>query len=167
MTPALYEFVSSLPLAGKVVELGAAPADQQEHMSLRPLITAYVGAEYVGVDLEAGEYVDLVADIAAEKPKAALVAAVEAADTVLCLETLEHTLRFWNVLRLFQRMKPGATLVLSFPHVRFPHHPHPVDCYRFFPDAFPVLMEGFAITAEHVLPDTAGNLTHVLVGVKR
>lgn len=58
-------------------------------------------------------------------------------DTVICMETLEHTIRPWLIAeQMKQVLKPGGHLWISTPTYGFPLHRYPLDCYRFGEDAY-------------------------------
>jgi 2-polyprenyl-3-methyl-5-hydroxy-6-metoxy-1,4-benzoquinol methylase len=59
------------------------------------------------------------------------------ADTVVCCECLEHTVRPWNIVQgLKRQLKPGGWLWISAPTYGFPLHRFPLDCFRFGEDAY-------------------------------
>ena len=168
MTPALFERVQRLAegFTGSVVELGSRVAEGQECMAVKSLFK-----RHTGIDVQAGQCVDIVRDVSDDSgaTKGAYGATVELVpmfDLVLCLETLEHIPAFWKVLGLFAAMKPGATLMVSFPGNGFHTHRYPVDCYRFLPDCFPAIMTGFEITESGVLKDEIGQSTLYAIGIK-
>lgn len=160
MTPALYDYITDYATgySGRVLEFGSRPADGQHALAIKPLFLSHIG-----VDIEPGDCVDIVRDVTL--PNTTLPE-IETADTVLCLETLEHMPRFWRFLERLWSMRPGATLILSFPWFEFPYHPHPVDCYRFSEDAVPALTEGFVIDEVRKLSDGHGHYTVVVKATK-
>jgi SAM-dependent methyltransferase len=109
---------------GPVIEIGAK--DYGSTTSFRDL---YQGVEYVGVDMEAGKGVDIVADLSAgtgQLPASHFALAI-------CCSVLEHTPRPWlladNIARL---LRPGGQLYLSVPWV-WRYHAYPDDYFRFSP----------------------------------
>lgn len=89
---------------------------------------------YVGVDLEAGEGVDIISDNPYHYP-----IPDNSADIVLSGQMLEHCEFFWLAFQEMVRIaKPGAYIVVIVPSTGFIHR-FPVDCYRFLPDAMPAL----------------------------
>jgi SAM-dependent methyltransferase len=63
----------------------------------------------------------------------------ETFDAVVSGQALEHDRFFWVTMQNISRvMKPGGIAVLIVPSAG-PVHRHPVDCYRFYPDALDAL----------------------------
>jgi SAM-dependent methyltransferase len=90
--------------------------------------------KYLGLDLQAGDGVDIISDSPYHYPLPE-----NYADIVLSGQMLEHCEFFWQAFTEMLRVaKPGAFVVLIVPskgHI----HRYPVDCYRFLPDAMPAL----------------------------
>jgi len=111
---------------GPVIEIGAK--DYGSTTSFRDL---YLGFEYVGVDLEAGKGVDVVADLTAGTGSLP----TEHFALAICCSVLEHTPRPWvmadNIVKL---LRPGGQLYLSVPWV-WRYHAYPDDYFRFSPRA--------------------------------
>lgn len=96
--------------------------------SLRDFCPA--GANYVGVDLEAGNGVDLVVDDPLKMPFDS-----ESFDVILTSSCFEHDKLFWlTFLELGRLLRPGGLLYLSAPS-NGEFHRYPMDCWRFYPDA--------------------------------
>lgn len=88
--------------------------------------------DYLGIDLEPGNGVDLVISdpYQFELPDAC-------ADIVISGQQLEHCEFFWKALEEMARiLKPGGMLILIVPSTGFIHR-FPVDCFRFLPDSMP------------------------------
>lgn len=67
----------------------------------------FPGADYVGVDLQAGRGVDIVADCVTWESDVP-------ADVVLCLETLEHASDRPGIIRsAWKALRPGGRLILT------------------------------------------------------
>jgi len=109
----------------KVLEVGSrAAVNQEEICDLRPLLSA---SEYVGVDMQKGTGVDVVADATA------LPFPDNSFDLLLCLETLEHCDEPWKVVAEMERVaKKNAVIILSSQQ-NFPLHMHPADYFRYTP----------------------------------
>jgi SAM-dependent methyltransferase len=94
---------------GPVVEVGSK--DYGSTTSFRDL---YRGREYVGVDLETGKGVDVVADLSAGTGRLP----VSHFALGICCSVLEHTPRPWvmaeNIVKL---LRPGGQLYISVPWV--------------------------------------------------
>jgi predicted O-methyltransferase YrrM len=90
--------------------------------------------EYVGFDLEPGPGVDRVLANPYEIPLAD-----GAADVIVSGQTFEHCEFFWDAFREMMRiLSPNGLLFLIAPSAG-PIHRFPVDCYRFYPDAYHAL----------------------------
>lgn len=90
--------------------------------------------DYRGADLVAGEGVAIVLESAYEIP-------LEDAsvDIVLSGQMLEHCEFFWKSFEEMVRvLKPSGFIFLIAPSAG-PIHRYPVDCYRFYPDAYAAL----------------------------
>lgn len=143
-----------LQTPGRVLEVGARNVNGSLRRYLAPL-----ASEYIGVDMEAGDGVDLVLrnDALSDTFRAASF------DTVVCTEVLEHDLTFWVTVGAMRwLLKPGGHLLITTPANGFPYHPYPIDCYRFTEDTYRQLF--FAQYEVLVLKTLAGR--HV-VGLAR
>lgn len=90
--------------------------------------------DYIGADLNEGRGVDVLLSDPYKLP-------FEAAsmDLVLCGQMLEHCEFPWLSIREMMRvLKPEGLLFLIAPSSG-PIHQYPVDCYRFYPDAYRAL----------------------------
>jgi SAM-dependent methyltransferase len=97
--------------------------------SYRPLFDQ-PGWRYVGVDIERGPNVDVVARRSGRIPLRS-----QSVDVFVSGQALEHVERFWTVWREMVRcVRPGGLLMLIVPS-RGPEHRYPVDCWRFYTDA--------------------------------
>jgi SAM-dependent methyltransferase len=125
----------NLPIADPVVEIGARPAEGQEHeANLRSL---FAGHTYIGCDYQEGPNVDRVEDIHELSFEDSSVG------TVVCVETLEHVADPLRGVREIHRiLKPGGVAIIT--SVMFmPIHAHPWDYWRFTPEGFALLLEPF------------------------
>jgi SAM-dependent methyltransferase len=85
---------------------------------------------YIGVDLEAGPGVDVVAD-------AHTLDLQEQFGLILCCEMLEHdTDPMATVAACRRHLSPGGILIITTPANGFPDHKYPKDYWRFMPDAY-------------------------------
>lgn len=109
----------------KVLEIGSRVADQQESIcDLRPLLPK---SKYVGLDMQDGVGVDVVAD-ANNLPFPNY-----SFDLVICLETLEHANNPWKMSEEIKRVvKKNGAIILSSQQ-NFPIHMHPSDYFRYTP----------------------------------
>lgn len=123
------------PTMSKVLEMGSYDVNG----TLRDLQPA--GSDWVGVDLEAGPSVDLVVAQTSRLPFAD-----STFDVVLASSVLEHDSTFWLTFNEMVRVvKDGGYIYLNVPSNGLVHR-HPVDVYRFYPDAGKALLDWGALT---------------------
>jgi hypothetical protein len=90
----------------------------------------------VGIDLEPGEGVDIVADL--ERIPEVQIGRYS---HIECISVLEHVRRPWLMARTLEGLlKPGGSIFISAPFVWTPHR-YPADYYRFSPDGIKALFE--------------------------
>ena len=131
MTPEIQEFVRSLRLGGKVLEVGSLDVNGNVRHALRR------GARYVGLDLRRGPNVQVQAS------GYALPFADGVFNTVLCLDTLEHDAAFWRTVPELRRvLRRGGRLVVTVPGIGFPKHDQPSDFYLFTVEAVRSMFTG-------------------------
>lgn len=122
---AIEVIISELPKPKKVLEIGSKQEKGQEVIAnMRNL---FLDIEYCGLDIRKGLGVDIIAN--AEHlpfPKSCF-------DLIICLETLEHTMRPWLVTQEINRtlMRSGAVIISS--QQNHPLHKHPSDYFRYTP----------------------------------
>lgn len=113
---------------GRVLEVGSYDVNGSPRSVFQSDST-----EYIGVDMRAGNGVDVVHDA----EKLLELWPVESFDTIICCECLEHTIHPWLIVDSMRSLlKPGGYLYVSTPTYGFPLHRFPVDCYRFGEDAY-------------------------------
>lgn len=89
---------------------------------------------YQGLDLASGPNVDVVLTSPYRLPFAS-----ESLDLVISGQAFEHVEYFWLAwLEVVRALKPGGKAFLIAPS-RGPEHRYPVDCWRFYPDAYRAL----------------------------
>lgn len=114
---------------------------------------------YVGYDLQAGPSVDVVLESPYSIP-----APDGRFDVVISGQMLEHCPEFWRVATEIERiLKPDGLAFLIAPSAG-PIHRYPVDCYRFYPDAWQALADWAGLNLVHVWMDDRGPWND-LVGV--
>lgn len=92
---------------------------------------------YVGVDMEEGKDVDVVA-MANDLPYSN-----DEFDVVVTTEMLEHDPYFWqSVPEMARVLKPGGHFLLTTRGIGFPLHEYPSDYWRFTPAAIRHLVTG-------------------------
>src|SRR6267143_4340343 len=90
---------------------------------------------YIGVDLVAGENVDVVL----RDPYRWRELDSASIDVVVCGQTFEHTEFFWEtMLEIARILKPRGLCCIIAPSSG-PEHRFPVDCWRFLPDGLRAL----------------------------
>lgn len=90
---------------------------------------------YIGVDLQAGENVDLVL----RDPYHWRELKSESVDVVVSGQTFEHTEFFWEtILEIARILKPGGLCCIIAP-ASGPEHRFSLDCWRIFTDGFRAL----------------------------
>lgn len=121
------------------------------HVSAEPLTIADIGSmnvngcyrdvlanphwRYTGVDMEAGDNVDVILDDLYRW------GALETGhyDVVVSGQAFEHIEFFWESMREIARiLRPGGLCCLIAPSGGFEHR-YPVDCWRFYPDGMRAL----------------------------
>lgn len=128
-----------------VIEVGSYDVNG----SVRRGIEALNPASYLGVDIEAGPSVDLVADVLD------LPAMFPAGfGLVITTEMLEHV-EDWRatMIALSQLVKRGGTLALSTRSPGFPYHPYPVDNWRYPVDTMHDILTSLGLEVDTCIPD--------------
>lgn len=97
---------------------------------------------WLGLDRQDGPNVDVVHDAATPFPMD-----VSEVQAVICGQTLEHCLRPWLVVaNMATALAPGGRVYIIAPH-KGPRHNHPIDCYRFFPEALEAIVRDAGLVA--------------------
>jgi SAM-dependent methyltransferase len=109
--------------SGAVLDVGSLDVNG----TLRPFVPP--GMDYCGADMAAGPNVSLVLDDPYRLPFA------DEFDIAVSTSCFEHAEFFWLLFAEMARVvKPNGFIYMSAP-VQGPVHRHPVDCWRFYPDA--------------------------------
>lgn len=107
---------------GPVLEIGS-----KDYGSTSSFRDTYLGAEYVGVDLEDGKNVDVVADLT----QGTGPLPVSHFALGICCSVMEHVRKPWIMAEhVTSLIRPGGHLYMSVPWV-WRYHPYPDDYYRF------------------------------------
>lgn len=115
-------------------------------------------AKVVCVDIEAGEGVDLVADVHDMHTVPS-----DSIDCVITVSTLEHVRYPQKAMKEILRiLKPGGVLYVSVPFV-FPFHSDPYDNYRFSSDGVRILCEDFECVESGFNRGPASTMCHLMV----
>jgi SAM-dependent methyltransferase len=110
-----------------VVELGS----QNVNGSIRPIFNNNPLITYTGIDYADGRGVDI---IMADPYKIPLPD--NSVDVIVTSSCFEHIEMFWVMyLELMRVLRPTGLLYVSAPSNIGTFHRHPVDCWRFNPDA--------------------------------
>lgn len=139
-----YELIQKLAprMQGPVLEIGSKRyGDPPISYNFRTVFPA--ATPYVGVDAEAGDGVDVVADMTADID--ALRRQVGAAPfrSVICLSVLEHVRDIFRFARNVEALvEEGGTVILSVPFA-WEVHAYPGDYWRFTPEAIRYLFPAF------------------------
>lgn len=117
---------------GPIYEFGSYLVEGQEELAnLRPL---FPGQQYIGCDLRPGPGVNRVEDLAA------LSLADESAQTIICVETLEHVFEARRAMEEMVRvLAPGGVMLIAAP-LDFQIHDHPSDYWRLTPSCMTRLL---------------------------
>jgi hypothetical protein len=134
----LYDFVRDLSQAIEfpepIVEFGSMQVEEGQPNDLRELFS---DRDFVGTDFREGPGVDRVEDLRH------LTFADGEVGTALCLDTLEHCADPITACRELQRVvADGGVCVISSVWL-IGVHAHPSDYWRFTPEGFRLLLEGF------------------------
>lgn len=93
--------------------------------------------KYCGVDLEAGENVDIVLKNAYSWDEIQS----SSVDVLISGQTLEHIEYFWiTIMEIVRVLKSGGICCLVAPSSGYEHR-YPVDCWRFYPDGMRAIAE--------------------------
>jgi len=119
MRKQVYEIVKivaeSLPKKIKVLEIGSLIVEGQEHLSVRKL---FPEAEYIGVDMQQGNGVDIVADCI-DYCYNYYQSGSEVFDLILCLDMLEHAKKPFEVIESAKQCLKGNGVLLVTSHFNF------------------------------------------------
>jgi SAM-dependent methyltransferase len=159
MRQSIKDFVTmagkTLPIQGPLVEFGSLQVPGQESFAdLRPY---FPGLEYIGADMREGPGVDRILNLHdIDLPP-------ESIGTVLCLDTLEHVEYPRRAMeQILKILKPGGVVIISSV-MNYPIHDFPYDYWRFTPEAFKSLLQGFS--GSFVGLAGKADFPHTVVGV--
>lgn len=129
----------------RIADLGS----QSVNGSYRTLFAQDV--DYVGFDLEPGPGVDVVLETPYRLPSDD-----ESFDLVISGQMLEHCPFFWQVFSEVYRVLRAGGLAFMIAPAAGPIHRYPVDCYRFYPDAWQAMADWAQLQLVHVWMDERG-----------
>lgn len=135
MNTPVYEFVAEtvkrFDISGRILDIGALDVNG----CVRAL---FKGMDYTGLDMTAGENVDVVAN-AHELPfdDASF-------DCITCLEMLEHDNRpLETMAEIYRTLKPGGLVIITARSLATPLHGYPDDYWRFTMSGLRELLKDF------------------------
>lgn len=121
----------NIPLT--VLDVGSAMVDGQNLANRAAM--ANDAWRMIGLEIEPGLNVDVVV----ADPYDWSEIASGSVDVVTCSEVFEHAEYFWiTILEIARVLKPNGLAFITSPGGG-PRHRFPVDCWRFYDDAFPAL----------------------------
>jgi hypothetical protein len=153
LTRRFLDMLTELPV-GRVLEVGSRNRSGNVR---RQWVDPH---EYVGVDIAAGDNVDVVAD--AHELSQAL--APESCDAAFSISTFEHLAMPWKVVLELNKVLKVGSLVLVSSHQTFPLHEMPWDFWRFSDAAWHALFNaatGFEVI-ETALGEPASIVAHLI-----
>lgn len=117
--------------------------------TVRPAIEAHAPVSYLGVDIEAGPGVDLVADVGTLPEQFP-----EGFGLVVSTEMLEHVADWRAAIKSLVRLvAPGGNLAVTTRSPGFPYHPYPIDCWRYPVPLMAEILEASGLTVLSCEPD--------------
>lgn len=125
-------------LGGDVLEVGSRIHDAGAwYLNNRYLAQG----NWVGLDMQPGENVDVVADITRADDVMRLRDVYGSFSAVVCSEVLEHCARPWVAVKsLFSLLRPGGWLIVTVPF-GFHRHAYPNDYWRMTDQGLMVLLD--------------------------
>lgn len=136
------------PLAASIVDYGGRRVEG--HDSYYSLVSHLPHISYQGLDIEPGPGVDIVMTDPYHSP-----IDDNSVDIVITGQMFEHCEFFWKTAEdMFRILKPGGYLLAITPSAGAVHR-YPVDCWRFYPDAYAAISRwaGFELIDSWTHPD--------------
>jgi SAM-dependent methyltransferase len=150
LTWAAEVFGPGLVTSKTVCEVGAYNVNG----TVRPLIEAHQPESYLGVDIETGPGVDLVANVEDLPDRFP-----DGFDLVVSTEMLEHVFDWRAAIRSLVRLvAKGGALAVTTRSPGFPYHPYPIDMWRYPVPLMVQILEssGLKIVSCEADPEQAG-----------
>lgn len=121
--------------AQKLVIMDLGAQEVHENGSYKPYFVKEKNWTYLGLDMVAGQNVDIVL----KDPYCWNEVKSNSADVVISGQAFEHIEFFWlSMLEIARVLKPGGICCIIAPSGGYEHR-YPVDCWRFYPDGFAAL----------------------------
>lgn len=146
---------NAVNVRGPILEIGSKSYGGTTYHNFRD---DFPQCAYVGVDIEAGDGVDIVCDLTKADPMRMWME--ESFQTIICLSILEHCPQpFHMAENITSVLAPGGLLFVTAPFV-WKRHKFPEDYWRFTPAAIRVLFSSLTVV------DIASYCTSKRVGTK-
>jgi SAM-dependent methyltransferase len=117
--------------------------------TVRASIEAHGPESYLGVDIEAGPGVDLVADVGTLPERFP-----NGFGLVVSTEMLEHVADWRAAIKSLVRLvAPGGSLAVTTRSPGFPYHPYPIDCWRYPVPLMAEILESSGLKVVSCVPD--------------
>jgi len=131
------QYIKKSDIQGKsVLEVGSLDVNG----SVRPYIESLRPKSYLGIDVQDGKGVDLIADITKLDNWDVLF------DVIICQSTLEHICQWKKAVNnMKQLLIPGGLIYIAVPGIKFHYHGYPFDWWRWTTGDFKSIFSDFAI----------------------
>ena len=99
---------------------------------------------YTGIDIAPGPNVDVIVPVDGRWENIS----PRSFDVAVCVSTLEHARRPWNLMREISRILCAGGLLFAAAPYMWPEHLNPIDCWRILPEGMRTILEdaGFVPT---------------------
>ena len=119
----------------KILEIGSKQVNTNNKKTCLDLLkTQDILYEYTGLDIESGENVDIISADPYSYPLES-----ESYDIIICSSVLEHVPLFWKTFLEIVRITRKDGLMYFNTPSSGRIHKYPLDCWRFYPDAYKAL----------------------------
>lgn len=125
-----------------IMDLGSQVV--HEDGSYKPLFKNFPNWRYQGLDMVAGNNVDIVL----KDPYCWSEVKSNSVDVIISGQAFEHIEFFWlSIMEIARVLKTGGICCIIAPSGGFEHR-YPVDCWRFYPDGFAALARYAKLTPD-------------------
>lgn len=130
----------------RVLEVGSMDVNG----SVRNIVMAHNPKQYLGVDMEEGPSVDGVCSV----DNLVNEFGTNSFDVVISTEMMEHVVDWQSAFsNMMKVLRPGGLFVVTTRSIPFGYHPHPIDTWRYTPDAMGQILKAAHFQAELICPD--------------